>query len=223
MEYLGGVVLIKSIIWDFDGTLFDTYPAMVHAFKKGLKDSGVEAEEDEILKYMKISVTEAINHFKEKYKLNDDFIQRYVYYEHNLQPRDIMLFPYAKEICDEFQKNGGRNFLLTHRGDSTFNYLKYHGMSEYFEEVVTRKNCFKRKPDPEGFTYLMDKYSLNCEEVLVVGDRECDILGGKNSKAKTCLFNTNNIDFYFDTDFKISSLLDLANILGLDNLLKEKE
>lgn len=215
--------MIKSIIWDFDGTLFDTYPAMVQAFKKGLKDSGVEAEEAEILKYMKISVTEAINHFKEKHNLNDDFIQRYVNYEHNLQPSDIMPFYCAKEICSEFQKREGRNFLLTHRGDSTFNILKYHGMSEYFQEVVTRKNCFKRKPDPEGFMYLIEKYNLNCEEVLVVGDRECDILGGKNSKAKTCLFNTNNIEFNFDTDFKISSLFDLANLLGLDNLLKEKE
>jgi phosphoglycolate phosphatase-like HAD superfamily hydrolase len=34
--------LISDIIWDFDGTLFDTYPETVNAYIKALKDNGID-------------------------------------------------------------------------------------------------------------------------------------------------------------------------------------
>lgn len=76
--------MFKNVIWDFDGTLFDSYPGMVYAFKRALGDNGVEVGEDEILKYMKVSVTTAINHFKENYNLSDKFIEKFLIYEKNL-------------------------------------------------------------------------------------------------------------------------------------------
>jgi phosphoglycolate phosphatase-like HAD superfamily hydrolase len=176
--------LIKNIIWDFDGTLFDTYPGMIYAFKRALKDSGVEISENEILKYMKVSVSNAINHFKENYALSNDFIEKYVYYEKNLDADKIMPFPFAKEICFEFKKSGGKNYILTHRGNSTFKFLKYHGMLECFEEIGTRHNGFKKKPDPEGFIYFIEKYHMDKGTVLAVGDRDCDILGAKEANIK---------------------------------------
>jgi phosphoglycolate phosphatase-like HAD superfamily hydrolase len=60
MTSKGGVVLFENIIWDFDGTLFDTYPGMIYAFKRALGDSGFEVSENEILKYMKVSVTDLV-------------------------------------------------------------------------------------------------------------------------------------------------------------------
>ncbi|WP_084170555.1 HAD hydrolase-like protein [Clostridium algidicarnis] len=47
--------MFENIIWDFDGTLFDTYSGMVYVFKRALGYNGIEISEDEILKYMKVS------------------------------------------------------------------------------------------------------------------------------------------------------------------------
>ena len=33
------MTMIKHVIWDFDGTLFDSYPGMVNAFLRALKKS----------------------------------------------------------------------------------------------------------------------------------------------------------------------------------------
>lgn len=207
--------MFTDIIWDFDGTLFNTYPGMVYAFKRALSDNGVEVTEDEILKYMKVSVTNAINHFKESYSLDDEFIKKFVYYEKNLEADKIEPFPFAKEICMEFKNNGGRNFILTHRGNSTLKFLKYHGMTDCFEEIGTKHNCFKRKPDPEGFIYFTEKYNMSNGTVLAIGDRECDILGAKKANMKTCLYNTNSIELDEEVDFTISSLSELYKILSL--------
>lgn len=206
-------VLFENIIWDFDGTLFDTYPGMVYAFKRALGDNEVEVSEAEILKHMKISVTSAINHFKELYPLSDEFASRFSFYEKNLEADKIMPFPYAKEICLHFKRNGGRNFILTHRGNSTLKFLKYHGMIDCFDEIGTKHNRFKRKPDSEGFTYFIEKYSMSNDTVLAIGDRSCDILGAKKANIKTCLYNTNGIDINEKSDFTIKSLSELFSIL----------
>ena len=207
--------MFVNIIWDFDGTLFDTYPGMTYAFKKALGDNNVEVSEDEILKYMKISVTNAINHFKGVYHLSNEFIEKYSYYEKNLDVDKIIPFPFAKEICLDFKKNGGKNFILTHRGNSTLKFLKYHGMVDYFEEIGTKHNCFRRKPDPEGFIYFTKKYNMRNDTVLAIGDRDCDILGGKKANIRTCLYNTNSIESNENPDFTIKSLSELFNINNL--------
>lgn len=75
---------IKHIIWDFDGTLFDTYPGMVYAFKKALEDSGIEAEAEEIHEKMKVSVSNAISYYKELGTVKEDFIDKFTLYEKTL-------------------------------------------------------------------------------------------------------------------------------------------
>lgn len=35
---------MKNYIWDFDGTLFDTYPAMVDGAWQALKDFGISMD-----------------------------------------------------------------------------------------------------------------------------------------------------------------------------------
>lgn len=206
--------MINNIIWDFDGTLFNTYPAMVNAFKKALMDCEIKnVSEDEIITYLRISVATAVNHFMKTYSLNEDLTERFKFYEHKIGADEIMPFPYARELCSEFQKSGGKNFILTHRDNTIFDFLKYHDMLKYFEEIATKNNNFKRKPDPEGFVYFLNKYNINNENTLAVGDRELDILGAKSASIKTCLYNTNNIVFNEKTDYNIISLSDLFKIL----------
>ncbi len=40
--------ILRNYIWDFDGTLFDTYPAMVDGAQQALKDFGINMDKKEI-------------------------------------------------------------------------------------------------------------------------------------------------------------------------------
>lgn len=205
--------LITDIIWDFDGTLFNTYPGMVNSFKKALRDKNIEETDENILKYMKVSVSHAINHFKELHDLEDDFAEKYALYEKNMDPQTVGPFPYAIDICKKLVDLGGRNYILTHRGNSTLKFLEHYGMTNLFTEIITKHNGFKRKPDPEGFLYLVEKYGVDKNKALVVGDRECEILGAKGAGIRICLYNTNNIEYTEIPDFCINSLNELQNII----------
>jgi HAD superfamily hydrolase (TIGR01509 family) len=80
-------------------------------------------------------------------------------------------------------------------------------MQQYFTEIVTKKYGFKRKPDPEAFLYLIEKYNINRDSALVIGDREFEILGAKAARIKVCLYNTNKVEFTETPDFNINTIL----------------
>lgn len=206
--------MIRDIIWDFDGTLFDTYPETVNAFKRALKDNGIEETNENILKYIKISEGCAFKHFNGIYGLGDDFINKFKLYKRNIKAETCKPFPFSEEVCKWFVDKGGRNFIITHRGDSTLKFLRHYGMLNYFTEVITKKYGFKRKPDPEAFLYLIKKYNINKNTALAIGDREFEILGGKAAGIKVCLYNTNNVDFTEMPDFYIESLKKLIDIIN---------
>ncbi|MBU3143786.1 HAD hydrolase-like protein [Clostridium sp. CF012] len=39
------------------------------------------------------------------------------------------------------------------------------------------------------------KFNTKNSSALVIGDRECEILGGNAAGIRVCLYNTNNIEF----------------------------
>ena len=60
---------IKYFVWDFDGTLFDTYKYITAYLKRALNDFGCDEDERDILKLMMQSFTVAIDHYSEKHSL----------------------------------------------------------------------------------------------------------------------------------------------------------
>ncbi|WP_426348168.1 HAD-IA family hydrolase [Alloiococcus sp. CFN-8] len=205
----------KAVIWDFDGTLFDTYPVMVKAFKEALAKRGYLEAEEQILKHMKVSVREAINHYTALYDLDKDFPLDYVRGE-EVKASEALPFPFAREVCQGIIASGGRNYIVTHRSKtSAEKYLMEHSMMSLFTEIVGKENGFKRKPDPGAYHYILNKYSLGTEEVLIVGDREFEAKAAEIAGIHCCLFDSNNVLRITKTEYYIKELSELMKILHL--------
>lgn len=99
--------LILDIIWDFDGTLFDTYPGTVNAFLKALEDCGIIEKSSSVLDYLNVSDSFAVTHFKELYGLDNAFTEKYTAYKKDMSPEMIKPFPFAEEVCRRFAAFGG--------------------------------------------------------------------------------------------------------------------
>lgn len=206
--------MFSDIIWDFDGTLFDTYPSIASAFQRALREEGIEESQEEILKKIRISVTHGINYYRDNFRLNvDSFTERYGRYEDETDVTKVFPFPYAGEICREIAYRGGRNYIITHRGKSIYKYLRHHDMLNLFTEVVTEEYGFKRKPDPEAFIYILNKNKINKDSALMIGDRELDLTVAKNAGIKSCLFDVCNCNFRHLADYVIGSIKELEKII----------
>lgn len=206
--------MFKYFIWDFDGTLFDTYPGMVKAFKRTFMDAGVELEDEEVLIQLKNSFPHALKYFSEKYKVNPDgILQRTLSYENGQEDSEMAPYNGAKEICSLIAENGGKNFLLTHRDKRAVELLKSYDMEELFTDVVIKEHGFKRKPHPEAFSHLIKKHGLNRQITIGIGDRELDIVAARDAGIKTCLFKSYDGGKDFGADYIIENLLELTKLI----------
>lgn len=60
---------VKHFIWDFDGTLADSYPNLVRYMSLALSDLGVDAKPVEIMEKMLENIPYTISYYTEKYNL----------------------------------------------------------------------------------------------------------------------------------------------------------
>lgn len=175
-----------NFIWDFDGTLFDSYPHTAAAFAKALADSGKIIDVKEAEKLLRISVGTAVRH----YGLNDEEYKQFYVYEltDDFEPV-IKIYDGAEDALKRILARGGKHFLFTHRDKKALELLEKQGILELFTEVVTVENGFAYKPAPDAIEYLVKEFSLDKDKTVMVGDREIDIGSGINAGVHTLFFD----------------------------------
>lgn len=205
----------QNIIWDFDGTLFDTYPGMCRNLSRAMASVGVRVAEEALLPRFLVSMKEAIAYCAEQGGIDEETaFQTYRAWvkEHPLP--ESRPYPGAGELLERFQAAGGRNFIFTHRGPTVHAYVAQEGWTPYFEEVVPFGPDFERKPSPSGNLYLMERHGLKREETLAVGDRELDILAAKAAGIDACLLYKTGVDSA--ADYQLRSFEELYAVIGLE-------
>jgi haloacid dehalogenase superfamily, subfamily IA, variant 3 with third motif having DD or ED/haloacid dehalogenase superfamily, subfamily IA, variant 1 with third motif having Dx(3-4)D or Dx(3-4)E len=200
-------------MWDFDGTLFDTYPTITRAFKLALEEEGVTASYDEIMSLVKISESTAVDYYRKEFGISGDFKSKYDKHRKALEPEHVKPFRNVEDVCRGIFNAGKKNYLYTHRGSSSIDFLKQNNLYDYFADFITKENNFKRKPDPEALLYLIAKHNIVPEEAVMVGDRDIDLLAAKNAGIKACLFDFDNTVQCEFADFRISDMTELCSII----------
>ena len=178
-----------AFIWGLDGTLVDSYPAIIPATQRACTEFGLEFNADYIHnEIIRTSVgtfieQEAAQHqmdpapIKARFNvLNDDSIG------------NIVAMPHAKEILQRLTQAGHSCFMVTHRGESCLRILRQTELLPYFTEVVTSLSGFPRKPAPDAILYLLEKYSLSKANCFYVGDRSLDIEAANKAGIGSILY-----------------------------------
>ncbi|OUZ31336.1 phosphoglycolate phosphatase [Enterococcus faecium] len=207
---------MKNYIWDFDGMLFDTYPAMVDGAWQALKDFGISMDKKEIyFKMKKYSTSYLINESNLNAKEFNELFHRY-----EKESTEVSRpFPETKQVLEMLKDNGGRHFILTHRlTESTWGLLKEHRLAHLIEEVVGIDQDFPRKPDPASLNYLIDTFHLERTDTMMIGDRCLDIEAGKNAGVATCLYDIDHFLGEIPADYVVGNL---NEILTLQSIIKK--
>lgn len=197
----------NNYFFDFDGTLYDTYPGMVDAFYQAFLNQGVKLDRKKVYQIMREdSVRKAYAIYTtpelDSEKLHTDYKMFEAKNRQNAKP-----FDGAKELLEKISSAGNKSFLLTHRDKSSLEILKKDGLLKYFTDQVTADDDFKRKPAPDSLNYLVAKYELDPKESVMVGDRSLDVLAGHNAKMAGILFDPDEmIKDDFEVDQRVTSL-----------------
>ena len=206
---------ITDLIWDFDGTLFDTYPPMCTDLQAAMAALGHDFTVAELLEQFTQSRETVLAYCGERTGMTAEQVDQHyrAYVTEHGQP-EAHPFPHVVEVLERFQAAGGRNFVFTHRSESVHDYLADAGLTRYFTEVVSAGKTFARKPAPAGNLYIMEHNGCDPQRVMAVGDRELDILAAKNAGIEACLFTQEAVDSA--ADHQISDFRQLYALVGLD-------
>ena len=145
-------MVFSAFFWDFDGTLFDTYPRIVRAFLRGLEEYGIHADAKDALRRMKITLGTAADHYAAASGIEgltgDMIVEAYRRHSEEEDPSGIRLYPGAQEALRRVIRGGGANYLYTHRGPTAWPAIERAGITDLFSGGVTALDGVPSKPDP---------------------------------------------------------------------------
>lgn len=184
------------LLWDFDGTLINTYPMYTKCFQQVL---GKGATEEEIYTQLKRSFSHAVAHFHMT-KEQELEVRRLV---DEIQPEEVKPFDGLERVLQA----ADINVIMTHKDyENVKRILDYHGLTSYFNDMVTSDDGFPRKPDSASYAYLHHKHRID----MAIGDRELDLLPAKELGIKTCSFQNEHAE----ADFHLSYYHDFFYTIG---------
>jgi HAD superfamily hydrolase (TIGR01509 family) len=202
----------KHLIYDFDGTLSDTYPCFTETVLEMLRRRGHEADYKTVYALLKVSVGHALKNsdFTEDYSV----LRKEFHVVHDeLAPQIQKPYPEAEEILRYAMAQGHKNYLYTHSGKIVKILLEQWGIADCFEDIIDSTMKFPTKPAPDALNYLCEKHGLDKSECLMIGDRDIDTDAGRNAGMKGCLFDPDHYYDDADVDYRIDNLLKLKNII----------
>ncbi len=171
---------IKAVIFDLDGTIGDTLPLCIKAFKKSIEPLiGRSISDEEIIATFGPSEEGTImalapNNYEEG-------ISRYLRYYEQLHEMCPTPFNGITNLLADLKDRKIRLAMVTGKGKhSTIISLQKFGIAHLFETIETGHSFGPRKP--EGITAVLNYFKdVNKNEVIYVGDAPSDIVVCKNA------------------------------------------
>lgn len=168
-----------SFLWDMDGTLVDSYPAIVPNVIDACAQFGYIIDADTVYRNV---IQTSVGSFLESLDTPHTASIKARFQEFNdTRIEKIRPMPNARETLSRLQDAGHRHFVYTHRGASCRAILEQCGLLPYFTEIVTALDGFPRKPAPDAILYLMKKYALSPAQCFYVGDRSLDMEAARSA------------------------------------------
>jgi phosphoglycolate phosphatase len=185
-----------AVIFDYDGTLFDTRDAIVHCLRRAFelcrrpiplaettKDavkSGLPLEETVI----SIDPTLRIDPFA-----LSEIVQVYRRLYHDEGAMLLRPFAGATEALQELHRGGTKCAVVSNKGIAAVRRsLDESGLTAFIDVTFGEATGLPKKPDPAVLTeHILPRFQqLESRRVLIVGDTEIDILFARRCGAYAC-------------------------------------
>ncbi|HGA1227385.1 TPA: HAD-IA family hydrolase, partial [Streptococcus suis] len=197
-------------IWDLDGTLLDSYEAILAGIQETYQEYVLPFDRAEVRKFiLRYSVKDLLVRDADKYGLDSDELNRVRATSLKEKNTQIPLMAGAVEILNWTAEQGIQNFVYTHKSDNAFQVLEDLGVRHHFTEILTSDSGFARKPSPEALLFLIEKYGLDKENTYYIGDRLLDVETAVNAGIHSINLQIDGVE----QNWKIVSLLDIKQIL----------
>lgn len=203
--------MIKAVLFDFDGTLADTYDAWYSLMNGVLKEMNYEeisTEEFESKCWGK-KITECFeilvgkDNAQEAYtialeKSSDSFSK-------------IRVFEESKHVLSQIHESGYKIALVSNTMSPFLKpMVEVSGLGEYFNLVIGADSVENPKPSPDIIEYTLKEMKIGKEEAIFVGDTVYDSQSARSAGIQSIIIGNEQIH----ADFKVKTLKEVLDVLG---------
>jgi len=178
----------KMCIFDLDGTLIDSLPAISHFANTAIAAIGLEPIPSETYKKyvgngMDILLHRCLNHYNQD--TDDNFaVIRPVY--KNGYDADVLYKTYPYDGINETLKIlkdiGIKLCVLSNKPDNVVvDAVSQLFGKDFFDIVIGQRENMKKKPEPDGVFEICKKTGITPKETVFVGDTNVDINTSNNA------------------------------------------
>jgi len=210
-------MMLKGIIFDFDGTLAETNTLILKAMSKTFMDLFGSYTDEQLLDCIgpPLIVT-GQQLYPEDPQL---FVDTYRKYQFELHDEMVSAFPGVMAMLEQLHGMDVKLAIVTSKKRDMFmKGLRKLEMEKYFEVLVTEDDVTKHKPDPEPMNVALAGLGLRADECIMVGDNYHDILAARavGMKSVAVAWAIKGLDFLlgYDPDFVMHEATDIFEIMA---------
>jgi len=181
--------MYKYILFDLDGTLTDPGIGITNSVMYALKKFGIEVDDRASLyKFIGPPLLESFQKFYGFSKEDSELGLKY--YREYFKPKGLYenkVYEGIESLLQELKKKGKKLLVATSKPEEfAIEILKHFHLLDYFDFVAGASMDEKRVKKADVITYALESYGITDKSsVIMVGDREHDVLGAKENELKS--------------------------------------
>ncbi|MBW2990059.1 HAD family phosphatase [Candidatus Woesearchaeota archaeon] len=187
---------MRSVIFDFDGVIADTFEVAFIAFRDSLKEKGYDLEKEFLRKRFMIGLTNVLKEFfKEKdISYDEKMISEIAKRKTELQTGvigSICVFPGVKSLLDALEKAGFSIAIASGNNISMIkSFLNEKGLNNHFKAIVSEQDVINQKPNPDIFLKAAENLGNLPECCTVIEDSTYGIRAAKKAGMESIAVTT---------------------------------
>lgn len=171
--------------FDFDGTLANSFPSLIHPFQVAFATEGVFLSENDVNELMHMAFVQMCD----KLGIHEEKRMLHVYeimtseMNKDEEISKISIFPEAKETLLRLKEMGKKIAIVSgNHTDYIQRVMTIHHLNESFDFYVGGNSTKEAKPDPEPLLKAMELSNHpNKNECIYIGDSLQDVACAKNA------------------------------------------
>jgi HAD superfamily hydrolase (TIGR01549 family) len=190
LQRQGGLLMIKAVIFDIDGTLVDSVDLHAQAWKEAFKHFGKDIPYQQVRRQIGKGGDQLMPVFFSKEEL-EEFGEEMEEYRGKIYKRDylrrVRAFPKVRELFERIKSDGKRIALASSAKEEELKvYKKIAQIEDLVEEETSADDADKSKPHPDIFKAALNQLGdVAPSEAIVVGDTPYDAEAAGKLRLKT--------------------------------------